>query len=204
MGYKTLVAPRNLRIDFSPSPRQYELWKALQPECHLCGGEIKNVYIGDDENGNKRYVPECSSCGNRNIPQMILGGGAAGGGKAQPMTAGILTPKGWITMGDVEVGTEVLTPSGKISKVIAIHPQGLKQVNKVITSDNCYTRCCDDHLWGIYEKTQGNQITPSKYQYKIVDTRKLKVMLSQGKIPFIPINEALEMMVLLIRCHTGR
>ena len=131
MGYKTLVPPKDLKINFSPSPKQFELWKALQPECHICGGEIKNVYIGTDDHGNKQYVPECSSCGNRNIPQMILGGGAAGGGKAQPYSAKILTPEGWITMGDVKIGTVVSTPDGKTAKVIAIHEQGIKNVNKV-------------------------------------------------------------------------
>lgn len=192
MGYKTLVAPQNLRIDFSPSLKQYELWKALQPECHLCGGEIKNVYIGDDEKGNKRYVPECSSCGNRNIPQMILGGGAAGGGKAQPMTAKILTPDGWVNMGDIKVGMEVLTPNGGKAKVIAIHPQGLKPINKVITNDNCFTRCCDDHLWGVYIKSDGGRFSQGGFNYKVVDTVKIKSLLSCGTLPFIPIVKPLE------------
>lgn len=75
MAVKKLIAPPSLTIDFKPSLKQYELWKCLQPECPDCGGEIKNVFLGKDEKGNKRFVPECSSCGTRNIPQMILGGG---------------------------------------------------------------------------------------------------------------------------------
>lgn len=31
MAVNRLKAPRNVRIDFAPSPRQYELWKLLQP-----------------------------------------------------------------------------------------------------------------------------------------------------------------------------
>lgn len=54
----------------------------MQPECADCGGEIKNVFVGVDIRGNRQFVPECSCCGTRNIPQMILGGGAAGGGKS--------------------------------------------------------------------------------------------------------------------------
>ena len=79
---RKLRAPDNLNIDFSPSPKQYELWKLLQPECPLCGGAIKQHLIGHDADGNARYKPYCSECNNMNIPQMILGGGSAGGGKS--------------------------------------------------------------------------------------------------------------------------
>lgn len=185
MGYKTLIAPKELHINFAPSAKQFELWKALQPECHICGGEIVNAYIGTDEHGNKKYVPECSSCGNRNIPQMILGGGAAGGGKAQPLTAKILTPDGWITMGDVKVGTVVSTPDGKTAKVTAIHEQGLKSINKITTSDGCSTECCDDHLWGAYFKTRGGSFVQGRFVYKVVDTRTLKKYLEHGKFAYI-------------------
>lgn len=35
MALKKLKAPESLKIDFCPSPKQYELWKLLQPECPL-------------------------------------------------------------------------------------------------------------------------------------------------------------------------
>ena len=73
-----LRKPKNIKIDFSPSPKQYELWKQLQPECPLCGGEIQQRLIGYDINRNPQYRPFCSKCNNSNIPQLILGGGAAG------------------------------------------------------------------------------------------------------------------------------
>ena len=187
MGYKTLVPPKDLKINFSPSPKQFELWKALQPECHICGGEIKNVYIGTDDHGNKQYVPECSSCGNRNIPQMILGGGAAGGGKAQPYSAKILTPEGWITMGDVKIGTVVSTPDGKTAKVIAIHEQGMKKVNKVITSDGCSTECCDDHLWKVYYKKRDRAWVRGGFDERIMDTATIRKRLRNGNLAFLPV-----------------
>lgn len=80
MAARKLVAPRNLSIDFSPSPRQFELWKLLQPECPVCGGEIIQRLVGRDQNGNPQYKPICVKCSNSNVPQLILGGGAAGGG----------------------------------------------------------------------------------------------------------------------------
>ena len=86
MAARKLIAPQNLNIDFQPSQKQYELWKLLQPECHICGGEIKQKLVSHDQKGNAQYKPFCSnpSCGNSNIPQLILGGGAAGKQLCQP------------------------------------------------------------------------------------------------------------------------
>lgn len=79
---RKLRAPDNLHIDFTPSPKQYELWKLLQPECPKCGGAVRQQLVGYDANHNAQYKPFCYQCGHSNIPQLILGGGAAGGGKS--------------------------------------------------------------------------------------------------------------------------
>lgn len=80
MAARKLIAPKSLNINFSPSPRQFELWKLLQPECPVCGGGIEQRMVGYDSNRNAQYKPFCTNCNNTNIPQLILGGGAAGGG----------------------------------------------------------------------------------------------------------------------------
>lgn len=82
---RKLRAPDKLNIDFSPSPKQYELWKLLQPECPLCGGTVQQQLVGYDVNHNPQYKPFCTQCHNSNIPQLILGGGAAG--KRHPLPA---------------------------------------------------------------------------------------------------------------------
>jgi PBSX family phage terminase large subunit len=80
---KGLVAPENLVIDFAPSPRQYELWKMLQPDyCPHCGGHIIQTVVGKDIHGKNIYKPQCENCQSFDLPQIILGGGAAGGGKS--------------------------------------------------------------------------------------------------------------------------
>lgn len=74
-----LKAPTNIRIDFRPSPKQYELWKLLQPDsCPHCGGHIGQQFVGHDEKGNAKYKPYCTNCKTNDLPQLILGGGAAG------------------------------------------------------------------------------------------------------------------------------
>lgn len=68
-------------------------------------------------------------------------------GKAQPLDAKILTPAGFKLMGDLKLGDSVSTPDGKTAKVLAIYPQGIKDIYKVIMSDGTSTECCDEHLW---------------------------------------------------------
>lgn len=83
MASNKLKPPRSLHIDFKPSQRQYELWKLLQPNsCPFCAGEIEQVLQGYDPQGNPQYKPQCVKCHTQNLPQLILSGGAAGGGKS--------------------------------------------------------------------------------------------------------------------------
>lgn len=83
MAVNRLKPPKNLHIEFKPSPRQYELWKLLQPNyCPHCGGEIEQILVGYDPQRNPQYKPQCKQCRSQNLPQLILGGGAAGGGKS--------------------------------------------------------------------------------------------------------------------------
>lgn len=78
-----LERPRGLTINFSPSERQYELWNALQPNrCDVCGSPLEMRPNGIDAKGHTIYQATCTHCGNTDIPEQILGGGAAGGGKS--------------------------------------------------------------------------------------------------------------------------
>ena len=60
---------------------------------------------------------------------------------AQPLSAKILTPKGWVLMGDIKAGDMVVSANGKPTKVMSIHPQGFKDVYKVTFSDGSSTQC---------------------------------------------------------------
>lgn len=77
----------------------------------------------------------------------VLYGGAAGGGKAQPLYSLVATPYGWKRMGDIEVGDEVCTPDGAYSKVIQIHPQGIVPIYELTFQDGSKCETSADHLW---------------------------------------------------------
>lgn len=80
---KKLYKPKGLTINFAPSERQMEVWNTIQPNrCDKCGGQLEMRQTGFDSHGNAIHEPTCKCCGNTDIPENILMGGAAGGGKS--------------------------------------------------------------------------------------------------------------------------
>lgn len=159
-----LKAPSNLKINFAPSPRQYEVWKNLQPECPLCGGNVTQVQNGVDRNGNPTYTSICEKCGNDNIPQIILGGGAAGGGKAGLLDSQVLTPFGYRLLRDIKVGDTITSPTtGGVQKVIYLHPIDTFDFYRVKFRDGTYFDCSEGHLWQVHHSGKHKSKKAHKY-----------------------------------------
>jgi len=68
-------------------------------------------------------------------------------GKAQPLDAPVLTPTGYVPMGEIRAGSSVIGADGKPHRVIAVFPQGVKTVFRVRLDDGATVECCDEHLW---------------------------------------------------------
>jgi len=68
-------------------------------------------------------------------------------GKSQPLTEPILTPKGWVAMGDLNVGDFVVSVDGTPTKIVNVYPQGSIPVFRVEFNDGSWTECSEDHLW---------------------------------------------------------
>lgn len=84
--------------------------------------------------------------------------GSAGCGKAQPMYSKVLTPQGFITMGDVHVGTPVITHNGHVSKVTDVFPQGARDIYEITLSDKTKIRVADNHLNVVYIYNQTKKV----------------------------------------------
>lgn len=69
--------------------------------------------------------------------------------KAQPLTCGVLTPTGWVTIGDLKVGDLVVGADGEPNAVTAVHPIAEMDVYEVVTRDGRRTRCNAEHLWTV-------------------------------------------------------
>ena len=73
-------------------------------------------------------------------------------GNAQPLSAKIATPTGWKTMGEMSVGTEVLTPKGTKTQVTGVYPKGVRKVYRVTRKDGSSCLVCNEHLWKVKVK----------------------------------------------------
>lgn len=116
-------------------------------------------------------------------------GGAAHGGKAQALDSKVLTPFGWRDMGSLKVGSYVLNPEGEQQQVIAIHPQGEKDLYKVKFSDGSETKCTGDHLWKVRKAKKKRK---TRVDWRIQTTLQVKEYLENGSYNLvIPLSEAL-------------
>lgn len=103
----------------------------------------------------------------KSFKNCLLFCGGAGTGKAQPLYSKVLTPNGFITMGDVVEGTEVITGNGNVAEVSGIYPQGIKPIYEISLSGGQKFRVSDEHLNVIYTLVDG------EYIESVVDTKQL-------------------------------
>ena len=95
---------------------------------------------------------------NKTFKNCLLFCGGAGTGKAQPLYSKVLTPTGFITMGEVTVGTDVITGSGRTAMVIGVYPQGSRPIYEITLSNGHKFRVSDEHLNVVYEQVDNEFI----------------------------------------------
>lgn len=74
-------------------------------------------------------------------------GGAAGGGKILQRGAPVLTPFGWRTCEELDVGSRISAPDGTTCRIIQLHPWQRITGVKVTFHDGTSTTVAWDHLW---------------------------------------------------------
>ena len=100
-------------------------------------------------------------------------------GKAQPLSEPILTPNGYIPMGEISVGSDVIGMDGKIAKVTEIFPQGIIKTFRFNFSDGSFTRASENHLWTVmtgmsrFKKTIRGKDYDDYKKWKVMSTREL-------------------------------
>ncbi|MGW1375580.1 helicase-related protein [Streptomyces sp. NPDC002446] len=88
--------------------------------------------------------------------------GEVGSGKAQPLDALVLTPRGFRPMGEMAVGTEVVVPSGELAVVDGVFPQGEREVWRLVLSDGSAVECDDEHLWIVAARGTGERVLTTR------------------------------------------
>jgi hypothetical protein len=71
----------------------------------------------------------------------------------QPLDARVLTPGGWVLMGDLQPGTQVVDPDGDLSRVAEVIPQGVQDVYRITFSDGTWAESTLGHLWEVRSMT---------------------------------------------------
>lgn len=74
-----------------------------------------------------------------------------GSGKAMPLNTKVKVPNGWKRLRDLKMNDPVITPDGKIAKVVGIHPQGKTEVYRFFFEDGRYADSHLEHLWAVDE-----------------------------------------------------
>jgi phosphate starvation-inducible protein PhoH len=136
--------------------RQYERDKNQRKNASLTKESFQNstgVRLTDKQNDLFKGI--------RNNTLTVVHG-PAGTSKAQPLDSPILTPQGWTTMGEIEIGDKVISIDGKESIVIGTYPQGEKEIWEITFSDGSKVECCSDHLWFTQTEADRNNRTWSK------------------------------------------
>lgn len=80
-------------------------------------------------------------------------GGTVNTGKAQKLSAKVMTPNGYTTIGQIKIGDKICGEDGKVYSVTGVFDRGIKKNYRVKFNDGSYTECCDEHLWNVNKTT---------------------------------------------------
>lgn len=93
-----------------------------------------------------RPLPFQEAFHKANYKEVVLQKGNRAGG-AQPLNGLVLTPFGWERMGDLEVGSVVISGDGSKCEVTHIHERGWMPIYRITFDDGATAVCTGDHLW---------------------------------------------------------
>ena len=91
----------------------------------------------------------------------------SGVGKAQPLSSKILTPNGWVKMGNIKIDDLVIGSDGKSQKVLGVYPQGKRPIYKIDFNDGTSTYCDKEHLWSVNSRNNRSANTTINVNGKI-------------------------------------
>lgn len=90
-------------------------------------------------------------------------------GRSQPMGSGVLTPDGWRSIGELEVGDLVIGSNGEPTPVLGVYPQGEKTIYRVFSQDGASVLASDEHLWTVRTRDDANRGKP----WRVLETQEM-------------------------------
>ena len=80
-----------------------------------------------------------------------------GSGKLLPLDMPVLTERGWVQNGDIEIGDKVYTRNGRLSKVTGIYPESDVETYELHLADGRVVEAGPDHLWIVVDTETGDE-----------------------------------------------
>jgi phosphate starvation-inducible PhoH-like protein len=99
-------------------------------------------------------------------------------GRAQPLSAKVLTPDGWRPIGELAVGDLVVGSNGLPTPVLGVYPQGRKEIFRVSTQDGASTLACGEHLWTVRMVGDRGRGRP----WRVLETQEMVGRLRRGYV----------------------
>jgi phage terminase large subunit len=113
-----------------------------------------------------------------------------GVGKALHVDEPVLTPAGWVPIGQVSVGDKVAAPDGTFSTVTGVFPQGERDLFRVVLDDGCSVLADAGHLWLTQSRSERKHGKPGKVR----TTREIAASLTFPNGPRAGLNHRLPRM----------
>lgn len=94
---------------------------------------------------------------------IVVYGGAAGGGKQLPLDTPIMTTRGLIPLSDLRVGDQTFAEDGRPYFVLELHPISIPVVSIRLHFDDGHVQdACYAHLWHTYTRADLDRMTKQK------------------------------------------
>ncbi|SEF69025.1 phosphate starvation-inducible protein PhoH [Nonomuraea solani] len=90
-------------------------------------------------------------------------------GRALPNGTGVLTPDGWRSIGELEVGDLVIGSNGEPTPVLGVYPQGEKKIYRLFSQDGASVLASEDHLWSVRTRDDADRGKP----WRVLETKEM-------------------------------
>ncbi|NUT43447.1 MAG: phosphate starvation-inducible protein PhoH [Thermoactinospora sp.] len=90
-------------------------------------------------------------------------------GRAMPLGTGVLTPDGWRSIGELQVGDLVIGSNGEPTPVLGVYPQGEKPIYRLFSQDGASVLASDEHLWTVRTRDDADRGKP----WRVMETQEL-------------------------------
>ncbi|MYJ87664.1 MAG: hypothetical protein F4044_08105, partial [Rhodobacteraceae bacterium] len=136
------------------------------------------LFLGNDYDSNEELW-----ISNEDARRHALVLGTTGSGKSLTSDTLVLGEFGWVTIGKLEPGNRIRTPSGSLTKVSGVFPQGKLPVVRIHFEDGRWAECSRDHLWLVKRHVEVDCLSTDEVpKWETMSAGDLGIQLETGRL----------------------